>query len=120
MFPHTARSKPIPWCRCDSSEGKIRSVPQKIFFADHQANAACGNFSVISQLSTAMDLLQNHGQRGRIDPCWLVEQYASVMAQLHDGQGDREALLGERSRLIEQGERIGLRSFWVDYRPEGA
>ena len=75
---------------------------------------------MISQLSTAMDLLQNHGQRGRIDPCWLVEQYASVMAQLHDGQGDREALLGERSRLIEQGERIGLRSFWVDYRPEGA
>ena len=75
---------------------------------------------MIFQLFSAMDLKQNLSLRKRIDPCWLVERYATVMAQLHDEQGDREALLGERNRLMEQGGRIGLRSFWVDDRPEGA
>jgi hypothetical protein len=67
-----------------------------------------------------MDLRQNPSRRIRIDPFSLVERYATVVAQLHDQQGDREALLGERSQLIEQGRRIGLRSFLMDDRPEGA
>ena len=67
-----------------------------------------------------MDLQQNPSRRIRIDPFSLVERYATVVAQLHDQQGDREALLGERSRLIEQARRIGLRSFLMDDRPEGA
>ena len=67
-----------------------------------------------------MDLMQNSSLRIRIDPFSLVERYAAVVAQLQDHQGDREALLGERSRLIEQGRRIGLRSFLMDDRPEGA
>jgi hypothetical protein len=73
---------------------------------------------VIAELFSAMDLKQNYSRRGRVDPCWLVERYATVMAQLHDGQGDRETLLGERNRLIEQGGKIGLRSFWADDRTE--
>lgn len=79
-----------------------------------------GNLAMISQLLSVMDLKQYQCQRTRIDLCWLVERYATVMAQLHDEQGDRESLLGERNQLIEQGRRIGLRSFWVDHRPEGA
>jgi hypothetical protein len=64
--------------------------------------------------------MQNPSRRIRIDPFSLVERYATVVAQLHDQQGDREALLSERSRLIEQGRRIGLRSFLMDDRAEGA
>jgi len=68
-----------------------------------------------------MDLKQNHNRNTLIDPYWLIERYATVVAQLHDGQGDREALLDERNQLIERGRMIGLfRSLWVDDRPEGA
>ena len=68
-----------------------------------------------------MELKQHCYRNTRIDPYWLIERYATVVAQLHDGQGDREALLGERNQLIEQGRRIGLiRLLCVDDRPEGA
>jgi Probable zinc-ribbon domain len=49
-----------------------------------------------------------------------IERYATVMAQLHDEQGDRGVLLGERDRLIELGRRIGLRSFGADDIAEGS
>jgi hypothetical protein len=68
-----------------------------------------------------MELKQNRHRSTRVDPYWLIERYATVVAQLHDDEGDREALLGERHQLIEQGERIGLvRLMCVDDRPEGA
>ena len=66
-----------------------------------------------------MDLKQNHSRRTRIDPYWLVERYAMVMAQLHDEQVDRETLLAERKQLIEQGRKIGFLSLWMDDRSEG-
>lgn len=67
-----------------------------------------------------MDLKQNHSRRTRIDPYWLIERYATVMAQLHDEQEDRETLLAERKQLLEQGRKIGFLSMWMDDRPEGA
>jgi hypothetical protein len=78
-----------------------------------------GNFRGIFQLLSVVDLKQNRIRKTRIDPYWLVERYATVMAQLHDEQGDRETLLAERKQLIEQGRRIGFLSPWMDDRPEG-
>jgi hypothetical protein len=76
---------------------------------------------VISHITSPMELKQNRHRSTRVDPYWLIERYATVVAQLHDDEGDREALLGERNQLIEQGERIGLvRLMCVDDRPEGA
>jgi len=67
-----------------------------------------------------MELKLNRYSSARIDPYWLIERYATVVAQLHDERGDREALLGERDQLIEQGRRIGLfRLLWVDDGTEG-
>ena len=66
-----------------------------------------------------MEVKQNRYSNTRIDPYWLIERYATVVAQLHDDEGDREALLGERHQLIEQGRKIGLiRLLSVDDRPE--
>jgi hypothetical protein len=76
---------------------------------------------VISQFIYAMEVKHNRYSSTRIDPYWLIERYATVVAQLHDDEGDREALLGERHQLIEQGRRIGLiRLLSVDDRPESA
>jgi hypothetical protein len=74
---------------------------------------------LISQFIYAMEVKQNRYSNTRIDPYWLIERYATVVAQLHDDEGDREALLGERHQLIEQGRKIGLiRLLSVDDRPE--
>ena len=68
-----------------------------------------------------MEVKQSRHRNMGIDPYWLIERYATVVAQLHDDEGDREALLGERHQLIEQGRRIGLiRLLSVDDRPESA
>ena len=83
-------------------------------------NAACGNILLISQFISVMEPKQNRHRNTRVDPYWLIERYASVVAQLHDGRGNREVLLGERNQLIEQGRRIGLiQLLCVDEGPEG-
>jgi len=75
---------------------------------------------VIFQFISAMELKQNRHRNTRVDPYWLIERYATVVAQLHDGRGNREVLLGERNHLIEQGRRIGLiQLLCVDEGPEG-
>ena len=50
-----------------------------------------------------MDLQQNPSRRIRIDPFSLVERYATVVAQLHDHQGDREAGTDGGQLPAEQG-----------------
>lgn len=75
---------------------------------------------MIFQFISAMELKQNRHRNTRVDPYWLIERYATVVAQLHDGRGNREVLLGERNHLIEQGRRIGLiQLLCVDEGPEG-